>query len=1055
MSPFVQESFVLPFSLDLTIERDFLLSHNHLTLVNVGNIGAKMFTLQQLLASTSFQNMFFGSSDEQPDQVASASSVFLNAHVHVVPEKVTLGDFYTLRRLLSSSEKTLFVFENIHSFLQQSFPVSKVLQESTLSLSVGETKKVFDIFAQLEDIGYTPARYDDVQSGEFLRKGDTLLVFPPNESSCIKIDFFGDQIETISNTKNQSFQSIDLFPAHVLGESVPFFQQKDLLNSSVFINDDLDISFSSPFPIAQVLFTTFPQEKERFFHLNFFSVLPFYTVLDFVVDIKERLRRGYTIVILTKRFDELERLFREHHIMFTSNLGENYPSTVQLIPHKEEYFLPHSFQNNDKYLLLLTDREIFKFSRSSQQKKSVSGLNLDIMTSLKPGDAVVHMEHGIAEFRGIVRRDLGEQLGVREFLELQYAGNDKLFVPVESADRVTKFIGDELPKLTRLGGVDWQKTKTKIKEDAIRIAKELLHLYAKRKIEKGRKFVEDDAMMQDFCDGFAYELTPGQAQSWQDIRLDLESSRPMDRLLCGDVGFGKTEMAMRAAFKAFRSGVQAVILAPITILAEQHYQSFCTRIEGKEYGVRVALLSRFQSPKEQKDILSDIEHGLVDIVIGTHRLLSADVKFKKLGLIVIDEEQRFGVKQKEQLKKMRASVDILTMTATPIPRTLNMGLNKLKDISTITTPPPGRLPVITEVRKYGPNLIRDRILFEIERKGQIYFLHNRVQTIEAQAQYLRDLVPEAKFVVAHGQLSTDQLEERIRLFKTGEYDVLVASTIIENGIDLPNANTLIVNEAERFGLSQLYQLRGRVGRRRTQSYAYFLYHGQKLVLEAKKRLRAIVEASELGSGFQIAMRDMEIRGAGEVLGANQSGAMKTVGVSHFMRMLQKTVEEMKSGAVSTDIDSHEEENITVEIPISAYIPAHFIPNVNEKIQVYKEISSATTYEQVDEIQKDLREDYGNLPLEVENLCKIIRLKILLREVHVVGIKVNRVSHTKLEVVLRLGTKFTPDQIFGLIQHSPRKWVITANALKLTLDHLSVHWYKELVSDIALLKPPKK
>ncbi len=461
----------------------------------------------------------------------------------------------------------------------------------------------------------------------------------------------------------------------------------------------------------------------------------------------------------------------------------------------------------------------------------------------------------------------------------------------------------------------------------------------------------------------------------------------MDRLVCGDVGFGKTEIAMRAAFKTFRAGRQCAILAPITILAEQHYQSFQKRIDGKDYGARIALLSRFQTAADQKRILSDLEHGLVDIVVGTHRLLSDDIKFKNLGLLVVDEEQRFGVKQKEKLKKLRAGVNLLTMTATPIPRTLNMSLNKLKDISTITTPPPGRLPVVTEVRKYNLNLIRERILFEKERGGQIYFLHNEVRSIDALAEQMRSLIPEVRFIVAHGQLSAQELEKRINAFKAHEADVLIASTIIENGIDLANANTLIVNRAEKFGLSQLYQLRGRVGRSRTQSYAYFLYSGQKLELDSKKRLRAIVEASELGAGFQIAMRDLEIRGAGELLGASQSGTMKTVGVSHFMRVLNKTVEQMKSGEVSTEIE--EEENVTVEIPLSSYIPPNFIPTADEKIQVYKELAGADSEEALDDLRADLKEDYGTLPVEVENLIKVIKLKMALKNANLVAIKMNR------------------------------------------------------------------
>ncbi len=1056
-----------PFSFDLSTQIDVLEKNKCLTLVNVGNVTAKSFVISQLLDSTDFSNVLWASTDEKFDHIGSAAELFFPGKLHLVKKDMSLGDFYEIRDLMAREEKYLFLFEDLESLMSQSFPTEDDIVSAKISLKKGQKLRIFELFEKLEALGYMTAEENILKRGEFVRRGDTLFLFPENALMCFRIELFGDQIEGIyefdqisdegaaRSSLEHECKVMEIFPVRFSEERKgTFFDMIDGCKKSLFISDDLDQALHPRGDFSTILFTTFPDNNELFFHLNFFSVLPFYTIPDFVVDIKERLRREFDIVIMTKKFDEVTRIFRDNEVMFTEKLGDKTPSTVKIIRSGRESFLPHSFQNNDQKLFFLTDREIFKFARSSRQKKTITNVNLDLMTSLKPGNLVVHSDHGLAKFDGIVRRDLGDAFGgIREYLKLCYAGTDKLFVPVESAEKITKFIGDTEPKLTKLGSSEWTQSQRKLKAEAEKIAKELLALYAKRSLSKGKKFASDDEMLKDFCDGFPYELTPGQAQTWSDVKQDLENPRPMDRLVCGDVGFGKTEIAMRSAFKCFRSGMQAVILAPITILAEQHYQNFMKRIVGKNYGVRVALLSRFQTAKDQKQILSDIEHGLVDIVIGTHRVLSDDIKFQKLGLIVIDEEQRFGVKQKEKLKKLRASVDILTMTATPIPRTLNMGLNKLKDISTITTPPPGRLPVVTEVRKYNLNLIRDRILLELKRGGQVYFLHNRVETIEAQAAQLRALIPEAKFLVAHGQLAPLELEKRIRAFKEAEYDVLVASTIIENGIDLPNANTLLVNFAEKFGLSQLYQLRGRVGRRRLQAYAYFLYHGQKLELEAKKRLRAIVEASELGSGFQIAMRDLEIRGAGDILGVGQSGTLKSVGVSHFMRMLQKTIEEMKSGEVSMDIE--EEKAITVEIPLSAYIPARFIPQTQEKIQVYKELASVQSKEQLDDLRKDLREDYGALPVEVENLCKVIALKLLLREVNIEGVRINRSSHRSMEIVLRMGEKFTPDQIFGLVQHSKNKWVITANALKLAVPKLPVNWYDDLVSDVKLLRIKKK
>ncbi len=1051
------EMFQLPFSLDLSAELKALKEKKSLTLVNLGNSTAKSFLIDQALKNSDFRNVFWASTEERADNLFPSAEFFFDGKIRLIPSELTFRDFYQLAENIKSEEQNLFLFEDLAHVLSQAIPSPAEIEAEKIKLAPKDSIKMFEFFGKLESIGYVSAEDEVLQPGEFLRKGENLFIFPLNENHCVRISLFGDEIESIEpftqNTEEKvekkKLKTLEVFPAQFENVSGNFLDLISGSEKSLFISDDLDEDICPNGNFFKLKFTTFPKESETFFHLNFFSVLPFYTIPDFTMEIKERFRREFKVVVATKKFDEIISIFKENEIMFTENPEEENPSTVQIIKLNKEDFVPHSFQNNDKKLLFLTDREIFQFARTSRQKKAVSGINLDLMTSLKSGDFVIHLDHGVAKFEGIVRRDLGEHFGTREYLKLCYAGNDKLFVPVESAEKITKFIGEEEPSPTKLGAADWKQSQSKLKKEAERIAKELLKLYASRELVKGKKFQPDDEMLEEFCASFPYELTPGQAQAWEEVRQDLERDRPMDRMVCGDVGFGKTEIAMRAAFKSFRSGVQSAILAPITILAEQHYQSFLKRIKDKKYGIEVRLLSRFQSPGEQKKILKDIELGLVDVVIGTHRLLSEDVKFKNLNLIVIDEEQRFGVQQKEKLKKLRTAANILTMTATPIPRTLNMSLNRLKDISTIATPPPGRLPVVTEVRKYNLNLIRERILLEVKRGGQVYFLHNQVQTIEAQTEQFRKLIPEVKFIVAHGQLSTSDLEERIKKFKNKEADVLVASTIIENGIDLPNANTLLVNRAEKFGLSQLYQLRGRVGRSRTQAYAFFLYHGQKLELEAKKRLRAIVEASELGSGFQIAMRDLEIRGAGEILGASQSGAMKNVGVSHFMRMLNKTVEEMKSGEISSEIE--EEETITVEIPLSAYIPPSFIPNANEKIQVYKELASAENPKHLEEIRHDLLEDYGHLPVEVENLCKVIKLKMLLREANISGVRIHKTSHKSHEIVLRMGINFKPDQVFGLIKNSTKKWTITATAIKLAVEKLPVSWYEDLLKEVVLLK----
>ncbi len=1046
-----------PFSLDLPKELKVLKDSKNLTLVNLGNAMAKSFLISEVIKKSKFKNIFWASLEEKADSLYLNAEKFFGDNIVLIPEKLDIRRYYDLAKRLKSSSTNLFLFENLENILSQKFPTLKEIDQEKLTLKSNSKIKIYDVFAKLESMGYTSAEDQLVKPGEFVKRGDQLFIYPINETVCYRIDLFDEEIEKIetypqgeipaikiTEKKSLEIYTID-YEDEYLSASFVDLLEKD--NQTCFISDDLDSEICPNGDFYKIKFTTFPKEEEAFFHLNFFSVLPYYTIPDFVMDIKERFRREFEIIVMTKKFKEIEKIFRDNEIMFTEDMKETFPSTVKVIKVKKDEFLPHSFQNNNRKQLFLTDREIFQFRRTTAQKKSISGMNFELMNSLKDGDYVVHLDHGISRYNGIVRRELGEG-EIREYLKLEYLNNDRLFIPVESAEKVSKYVGDESPRLTKLGGTEWQKLQKKLKKETEKIAKELLELYAKRELAKGKKFDSDNEKMKQFCDDFPYELTPGQRQTWEEVRIDMEKPKPVDRLVCGDVGFGKTEIAMRAAFKAFCSGYQCAILAPITILAEQHYQSFLKRTAKHKYGVNIALLSRFQTPAEQKQIIKDISFGLVDIVIGTHRLLSDDVKFKNLGLIIIDEEQRFGVKQKEKLKQMRAGVDILTLTATPIPRTLHMGLNKLKDISTITTPPPGRLPVITEVRRYSFDLIRERILYEVERGGQVYFLHNQVQTIESQTHQLRQLMPNVRFIVAHGQMSPHDLEDRINKFKRGEADVLVASTIIENGIDLPNANTLFVNRAEKFGLSQLYQLRGRVGRGRTQAYAFFLYQGQKLAVDAKKRLRAIVESSELGAGFQIAMRDLEIRGAGELLGSSQSGAMKDTGVSHFIRMLNQMVEKMKNG--EHVVEEEENENVTVEIPLSAYIPPSYIPNANEKIQVYQELASSKTPKSLEDYRKDLELDYGELPIEVENLVRVIRLKMALKKANLSGLRLSKKSHKEYEILIRLGKKFSPDQLFGLIKNSDKKWIITANAIKLKLDKLSVTWYKELLEDVELL-----
>ncbi len=932
------------------------------------------------------------------------------------------------------------------------FPLYKELVAESLHLKIGQKVPFTQFVEMLIDRGYEHAHDPHLEPGQYRRQGDILDIYPVQASSMYRVQFAFDEVESIAPVVEgeilEQIKELDLFPV-TYNETAPLDRQ--IPKENVLVIDDQD-EIARPTSGYCLRFTSFPESMEHHVHLRYLSVLKFYTLTDFLNDLKDKLQQDWSISIVTRRSEELQGIFKEERIRFS--LTEREAGAVTVVGADEQDLLPHSIQNPDMKCALLTDREIFSLRKGAKQR-TIAKLALDFLTSLAPGDYVVHMEHGIGRFEGMTQKLIDDT--TREYLELTYAEGDKLFVPVDQADKLSKYVHEEgqEPVLTRLGETAWKKLMERIKHETQEIAKELLNLYAKRAAAKGFAYKAHDDDEAKFDASFPYHLTPGQVKAIEDIKQDMEDEHPMDRLVCGDVGFGKTEVAMRAAFKAVQDGKQVAVIAPITILADQHFQNFRERM--KEFNINIDMMSRFRSPKEQAITLEKLRKGEVHIVIGTHRLIQDDVKFFNLGLVIIDEEQRFGVKQKEKFKELRASVDILTLTATPIPRTLNLGLHKLRDITTITTPPPGRLPIITEVRKYSDHLVRQAILHETQRNGQVFVLHNKVETIDAFAEKLRKLVPEASFVVAHGQLKPEDLEERIMSFKKGKYLVLVSSTIIENGIDLPRANTLIVNEAERFGLAQLYQLRGRVGRSKTQAFAYLLYHTQKLKDDAKKRLRAIVEACELGSGFQVAMRDLEIRGAGEILGVSQAGTMNTVGVSHYLRMLKNAVEELKSGG-SAEV----EEEITVEIllPVEALIPSFYIPDSDEKISVYQKLAGSEDEATLGEFEKDLTDEYGELPKQVQNLFSVLRLKLACRKAGVIRVKTEDRTKTAKDVVLNLGAKIEAMDIMRLLQVNPQ-WKISGSTLR--IDEIELvkraggeDYIAELTEEIKkLIKSPKE
>lgn len=647
------------------------------------------------------------------------------------------------------------------------------------------------------------------------------------------------------------------------------------------------------------------------------------------------------------------------------------------LPEIMEGHLQAGFEFPSVKLVVITEGEIFtqkqrKVRRTEKQYENAERIKSYL--ELKPGDYVVHVNHGIGKFTGIGTLEVD---GIhKDYLHIQYAGGDRLSVPIDQIDLVQKYIGaeDKEPKLNKLGGAEWQRAKSRARKSVRDIADDLIKLYAERQASPGYAFAKDTPYQAEFEAMFPYEETPDQLRAIREIKANMEQRQPMDRLLCGDVGYGKTEVAIRAAFKAAIEGKQVAVLVPTTILAQQHYETFKERFSG--FPMTIHVLSRFRSRKEQNETIKGLKNGTVDIVIGTHRLLSNDVSFKDLGLLIVDEEQRFGVSHKEKLKRLKANVDVLTLTATPIPRTLHMSLLGVRDLSVIETPPENRFPVQTYVVEYSGSLVREAIERELARNGQVYFLYNRVQGIHQMAEQISALVPDARVAVAHGQMSEQELEKTILDFLDGEYDVLVSTTIIETGVDIPNVNTLIVYDADKMGLSQLYQLRGRVGRSNRIAYAYLTYQRDKVLSEvSEKRLQAIKEFTELGSGFKIAMRDLAIRGAGNLLGAEQHGFIASVGFDLYSQMLAEEIRIRKAELGGEVPPEPEQWTVQIDLNLDAYLPSAYIYDSMQKIEVYKKTAGITSLQEADDLYEELVDRFGDPPPEVVNLLFVARLKV--------------------------------------------------------------------------------
>ncbi len=696
-------------------------------------------------------------------------------------------------------------------------------------------------------------------------------------------------------------------------------------------------------------------------------------------------KQGRAVAIVSQQALRLAELLDEEGIKTTKlrSLGTPpVPGEVVLIPAA----LGGGFTLGES-LTVVADSEIFGFRKRRRPTRTRQGIRSDLVSTLEVGDYLVHADHGIGRYSGLIRRSVD---GVeREYLELQYAESDRLYVPADQLESVSRYVGptDHPPSLTRLGSQDWARAKRRVKQAVVELAQELLDLYARRELARGHAFAADNAWQMEMEAAFPFVETNDQLAAISEVKADMENVKPMDRLICGDVGYGKTEVAVRAAFKAVMDGKQVAILVPTTVLAEQHGATFRERVAG--FPVRVEVLSRFRSEQQQREIVKGIASGEVDIAIGTHRLVQKDVAFKDLGLVIIDEEQRFGVSHKERLKQMRSEVDSLVLSATPIPRTLQMSLVGIRDMSTVMTPPEERQPIRTYVLQWDDELLREAIDRELQRGGQVYFVHNRVHNIERIVTRLREIVPEARIAVGHGQMHEDQLERVMMEFSAGDHDVLVCTTIIESGLDIPNANTIIINDANHLGLAQLYQLRGRVGRSANRAYAYLLYDKSRAMSEtAQKRLEAIFEATELGAGFQIALRDLEIRGAGNVLGNEQSGHIAAVGFDMYSKLVAEAVFAMKQ-VIAPDASvgpALQAPSPLIDVPLSAHIPAGYVEDIHARLSVYQRVADIESAEGVAEMQAELADRFGPVPPAVENLLYVALIRAMARRAKVESLK---------------------------------------------------------------------
>ncbi|MDD5605735.1 MAG: transcription-repair coupling factor [Patescibacteria group bacterium] len=930
----------------------------------------------------------------------------------------------------------------------------------SVEVRVAQEYGLSELVSDLSGAGFD--RQDKVfQIGEMAVRGGVVDVFPYNEEYPYRIVFNDKKIEEIYTFEPVKGKK----QAHVDKLTIGAISSKSFgPNLAEYLEDHKDnfvVILDHTEEITQSLYEMFvASESARLAAINqSLDALPLVKVeaivpeevssiaFDFfepslyvsqmerlVSDVKKHLKNNWQVGVATDKDVAIKQIFSEADIAVNGN--------PQLLPR----LAGCSVNSPSLKLLIVSDNEIFSISAKVETKTSAKRQRL-FLADIERGDYIVHSDHGIGRLIDIQKIQLN---GVeREYLILEYAKGDKLYTPVDQIDKISKYVSVDgrAPQLTRLSSGSWKKAVAKIKKESHKFAKELLDLYAKRQLAQGIAFNSEEFWQKAISDSFRHQETPDQETVINEILKDMQQEKSMDRLLVADVGFGKTEVAVRAAFQAVTSGYQVAYLAPTTILVEQHYKTFIERLT--PFKVRIAALSRFKSKAEQDQIVKELKLGEVDVVIGTHRLLSKDIKFKNLGLVIIDEEQRFGVTHKEKLKMLRSEVDVLSLTATPIPRTLNLALSGIRDISVIETPPTNRLPIITTVTPDSTRVIQEAVEKEIKRGGQVYFVHNRVQTIDTVQHKLETLMPEVRFVHAHGQMGERMLAKIMQDFNQNKYDVLIASTIIENGIDNPNVNTLIVDDAGKFGLSQLHQLRGRIGRGQVQAYAYFLYNKGKLSPKALERLKTIQDNTELGSGYNIAMRDLQIRGAGGVLSREQHGHITAIGLSLYTKLLNKAIEEMKSGQ-KIDVS-----DVTIDLPVSAFLPVKYVEAESQRLKIYQTLGVLEDKKELEKEFEQIIANYGKLPAEVQNLKKLLELKISALSTQVVtSIVAKNVNPSNLEpdYTISIHLTETPEPhtlkpLLSMVQNLQ----IGERELKIKAKELGDNWMDKLEEFVLRIK----